>query len=228
MMKLSDIPLHSEWAEHLSKEFGTSEMQGLSDFLTVQRQAKKIIHPDEMSIFAAFNETPLNKVRVVILGQDPYHGYNQAHGLSFSVPKRQAIPPSLKNIYKELQSDLGCFIPTHGNLVGWAKQGVLLLNAVLTVEHSLAGSHQKKGWEVFTDKAIALINEQREGVVFLLWGAYAHKKGAAIDSSKHLVLKAPHPSPLSCYRGFYGCRHFSQANDYLRAHGQDAIDWQIS
>ena len=226
-MKLSDIPLDSEWAEHLNREFNTPKILELGDFLNAQQKAQKIIYPDAQSIFAAFNKTPLSKVNVVILGQDPYHGEGQAHGLSFSVPKTQAIPPSLNNIYKELQSDLGCAIPAHGNLVSWAQQGVLLLNSVLTVEHGLAGSHQKRGWEVFTDKVIALINEQCEGVVFMLWGAYAHKKGSVIDTSKHLVLKAHHPSPLSCYRGFYGCKHFSQANDYLRRIGRDAIDWQI-
>lgn len=228
MMNLSNIPLHFEWAEYLSQEFDTPIMQELEDFLATQQQAQKVIYPEQKSIFAAFNETPLSKVKVVILGQDPYHGQGQAHGLSFSVPKTVAIPPSLKNIYKELESDLACVIPTHGNLIGWARQGVLLLNSVLTVEHGLAGSHQQRGWEAFTDTAIAIINEQCEGVVFMLWGAYAHKKGDVIDQSKHLVLKAPHPSPLSCYRGFYGCRHFSQANNYLRAAGRDVIDWQIS
>ncbi|MCL4160145.1 UNVERIFIED_CONTAM: hypothetical protein GTU68_039870 [Idotea baltica] len=178
-------------------------------------------------VFAALNMTSLDETKVVIIGQDPYHGSNQAHGLSFSVPNGVATPPSLSNIYKELKTDLNCSIPVHGNLLTWAQQGVLLLNSVLTVEHALAGSHQHKGWELFTDQIVSLINQHTHHCVFLLWGAYAQKKGSSIDKSKHLVLQAPHPSPLSAYRGFFGCRHFSIANDYLQRNGRNAIDWQI-
>jgi len=172
--------------------------------------------------------TPLSKVRIVVLGQDPYHGPNQAHGLSFSVLPGMPIPPSLKNIYKELHDDLGLHIPSHGHLEKWASQGVLLLNSVLTVEQGLAGSHQGKGWERFTDKVIKVVNEQRSNVVFMLWGAYAQKKGQVINADKHLVLTAPHPSPLSAHRGYLGCQHFSKANEYLNSHSYDSIDWQIS
>jgi uracil-DNA glycosylase len=170
----------------------------------------------------------LNKVRVVILGQDPYHGPNQAHGLSFSVPEGVAIPPSLRNIYKEIVSDLGGTIPTNGNLTKWANQGVLLLNSVLSVQAGQAASHKGKGWEQFTDKIIEILNCENEGLVFMLWGAYAQKKGQSIDRQKHLVLRAPHPSPLSAHRGFLGCKHFSQANSYFRSLGQADIDWQIT
>ena len=175
--------------------------------------------------FTAFDLTPFKEVKVVIIGQDPYHGEGQAHGLSFSVPKGLKLPPSLKNILKELESDLGCANPTSGNLEAWAKQGVLLLNTVLTVRKSEAGSHQKKGWETFTDAVVAHLNEECEGLVFLLWGSPAQKKGKSIDRERHLVLQAPHPSPLSSYRGFFGCRHFSQTNEYLIQHNKKPIDW---
>ena len=228
MIKLSQIPLIPEWADALNDALGSTEMLKLEGFLSEQITAKQTIYPKQEDIFSAFNQTPLSEVRVVILGQDPYHGEGQAHGLSFSVHKDTVIPPSLKNIYKELQSDLGCEMPVHGNLQQWAKQGVFLLNAVLTVEQAVAGSHQKRGWEAFTDKVIQLINERCDDVVFMLWGSHAQKKGAVIDESKHLVLKAPHPSPLSSYRGFFGCKHFSKANEYLLSNGQATIDWQIS
>lgn len=228
MMKITDIPLHQEWAKPLNSLLERPDIKELELFLDAQYKAGKCVYPEKSTIFAALNSTPLSDVKVVVLGQDPYHGEGQAHGLSFSVPLGQTIPPSLKNIYKELQTDQGCTMPVHGNLAKWSEQGVLLLNSVLTVEHGLAGSHQKQGWEAFTDEVIQLINDQCDGVVFLLWGAYAHKKGRVIDEIKHLVLKAPHPSPLSCYRGFYGCQHFSKANQYLHTKGRSIIDWQIN
>lgn len=203
-------------------------MQELSSFLRSEKSAGKVIYPAGNAIFSGFNSTPLDKVKVVILGQDPYHGAGQAHGLSFSVPVGQRIPPSLINIYKEIETDLGIPFPKHGNLLSWAEQGVLLLNSVLTVEHSLAASHQGKGWERFTDAVISLINQHCEHIVFLLWGSYAQKKGQVIDAEKHLVLKAPHPSPLSAHRGFLGCQHFSQTNHYLEHHNKSAINWSIN
>lgn len=226
-MKLSDIPLNPEWAELLNTEFNSPSMLLLEQFINEQLAQNVVIYPRLNDIFSAFNMTPLTKVKVVILGQDPYHGEGQAHGLSFSVPTHHAIPPSLRNIYKELQVDVNCTMPEHGNLSDWAEQGVFLLNTVLTVTHASAGSHQKRGWEVFTDTVISLINQQCDGVVFMLWGAHAQKKGRVIDASKHLVLSAPHPSPLSSYRGFFGCQHFSKANDYLHDSGRSGIDWQI-
>jgi uracil-DNA glycosylase len=186
-----------------------------------------VIFPHSSHWFHALETTPLSSVKVVILGQDPYHQPGQAHGLCFSVKPGVSIPPSLLNIYKELKTDLGIEPVRHGYLESWAQQGVLLLNAVLTVEQNQANAHQGKGWEQFTDKVIATINAQRQNVVFMLWGSYAQKKGAVIDTDKHLVLKAPHPSPLSAHRGFLGCQHFSQANDYLQTHGQPPIDWQL-
>jgi uracil-DNA glycosylase len=202
-------------------------MQSLKQFLSEEKAAHKIIYPHSSNWFHALETTPLNHVKVVILGQDPYHQPNQAHGLCFSVLPGIKTPPSLVNIYKELQSDLAITPANHGYLESWAKQGVLLLNAVLTVEASNANAHQGKGWEHFTDRVIETVNEQCEGVVFMLWGSYAQKKGAMIDSSRHLVLKAPHPSPLSAYRGFFGCRHFSQANEYLLGHGKEPIEWKL-
>jgi len=227
-MNNRQVDLHDQWLEHLSQEFNAEYMQTLSGFLRAEKAAKKVIYPQGSHIFAALNTTPLDSVKVVLLGQDPYHGPNQAHGLSFSVPQGVPPPPSLKNIYKELCDDLNLTIPTHGNLRYWAEQGVLLLNSVLTVEQSLAGSHQGRGWEQFTDKVIEVINQQRNSVVFLLWGAYAQKKGQVIDGTRHLVLKAPHPSPLSVHRGFFGCKHFSQTNAYLLQTAQAEIDWQIT
>ncbi len=230
-MKATDnkIQIDASWKPHLSDEFEKPYMTNLKEFLRKQYGERKIIYPKGVEYFNAFNTTPFDKVKVVILGQDPYHGPNQAHGLCFSVPKGVDRPPSLVNIFKEIQADLQldpkCF--THGNLENWAKQGVLLLNSVLTVEQGRAGSHQNKGWEIFTDKAISLLNEKREHIVFMLWGAYAHKKGEMIDPKKHLVLKSPHPSPLSAHRGFLGCRHFSKANVYLVKHRLKPIDWRL-
>ncbi len=228
IMSSRTIQLHSSWLSQLEAEFDAPYMVQLRDFLLQQKRLKKTIYPKGDAIFNALNSTPFNHVKVVIIGQDPYHGPEQAHGLCFSVPKGIRTPPSLINIFKELNSDIGLPIPAHGCLQSWAEQGVLLLNAVLTVEHKTAGAHAGKGWEAFTDKIIALLNEQQENIVFMLWGAYAQKKGQLIDSSKHLVLKAVHPSPLSAHRGFLGCRHFSQANDYLLAAGIEPVDWSLS
>lgn len=219
--------LNEKWLALLVDEFEQSYMHQLSSFLESERQQGKLIYPEQKAIFAAFDNTTLDKLKVVILGQDPYHGVGQAHGLSFSVPNGVATPPSLRNIYKELVGDLNLTMPSHGNLNSWAKQGVLLLNSVLTVEHAQAASHKGQGWERFTDRVIEVINQHAENVVFLLWGAYAQKKGSAIDQQRHLVLQAPHPSPLSAHRGFLGCKHFSKANIYLLDHGKQAIDWQI-
>lgn len=203
-------------------------MKELKAFLVAEKQKGKVIYPPSSTIFNAFNSTPLDQVKVVILGQDPYHGPNQAHGLCFSVQPTVPVPPSLQNIYKELHRDLGLPIPPHGCLQSWANQGVLLLNATLTVEQGRAGAHQGKGWEVFTDKAIQLVNEQCSSVVFLLWGSYAQKKAAFIDARKHLILKAPHPSPLSAHRGFIGCGHFSKVDQFLQQNGKSGIDWRVS
>ena len=226
-MNQRKIMLDKQWLDHLQPEFDKSYMHELSSFLRQQKEAGHIIYPAGEQIFAALNATPLDKVKVVILGQDPYHGPNQAHGLSFSVPVGVPIPPSLINIYKELQEDLNCKMPLHGNLTQWAEQGVLLLNSVLTVEHSKAASHKGKGWEEFTDQVIRVLDQNTQHVVFLLWGAYAQRKGRVIDRDRHLVLQTVHPSPLSAYRGFLGCQHFSQANSYLEKHKREPINWQI-
>ncbi|WP_296934039.1 uracil-DNA glycosylase [uncultured Marinobacter sp.] len=215
------------WKEHLAEEFRQSYMEGLADFLAAEEQAGKVLFPASQHCFNALNSTPLENVRVVILGQDPYHGPGQAHGLCFSVRPNVAIPPSLVNIFKEIQDDLGIAPPDHGCLQPWAEQGVLLLNSVLTVVQGQAGAHQGKGWETFTDKVIETINREREGVVFLLWGSYAKKKGQHIDRNKHLVLDGPHPSPLSAYRGFFGCKHFSKANDWLQQQGKPTVNWAL-
>jgi uracil-DNA glycosylase len=220
-----NIKLHKSWLSYLASEFDADYMLKLRNFLLDEKKNQKIIYPNDDLIFNAFNSTPLNKVKVVILGQDPYHGPMQAHGLSFSVPSGVTVPPSLKNIYKEIERDLQLKMPKHGCLQSWADQGVLLLNATLTVEQAKAGSHQKKGWEHFTDKAIQIVNDRCENVVFLLWGNYAQKKGQLIDSNKHYVIKSPHPSPLSAHRGFLGNNHFSLTNDYLKAEGKEPIDW---
>ncbi len=221
------IDLHPGWLKYLEAEFEKPYMVKLKEFLLLQKQQAKVIYPESKNIFNAFNSTPLDKVKVVILGQDPYHGPHQAHGLCFSVQPGVALPPSLKNIFKEIQRDFGFLPPANGCLQTWAEQGVFLLNATLTVEQGRAGSHQGMGWEQFTDRAIQLINEQRDGVAFLLWGSYAQKKGLLIDPSKHLILTAPHPSPLSAHRGYIGCGHFSQANQYLEQQGQAPIDWRL-
>jgi uracil-DNA glycosylase len=222
-----EIKLDPSWRKVLGEEFNKDYMRDLRGFLVQQKEAGKVIFPPGSQWFSAFNNTPFDKVRVVILGQDPYHGPDQAHGLCFSVLPGVKVPPSLANMYKELVDDLGIVQPSHGCLTSWAKQGVLLLNATLTVEQANAGAHQGKGWEQFTDQAIRSLNDQREGIVFLLWGSYAQKKGAFIDESRHLVLKSVHPSPLSAYRGFFGCKHFSSVNNYLQQHGQPPINWQL-
>jgi len=222
-----EIKLDPSWYRVLGDEFDTDYMHELREFLVQQKAAGKVIYPPGSQWFSAFNNTPFDQVRVVILGQDPYHGPNQAHGLCFSVLPGVKVPPSLANMYKELADDLGIEQPGHGCLTSWAKQGVLLLNATLTVEQANAGAHQGKGWEQFTDAAIRALNDQREGIVFVLWGSYAQKKGAFIDQSRHLVLKSVHPSPLSAYRGFLGCKHFSAANNYLQQNGQTPINWQL-
>ena len=226
-MTTSTIKLEPGWLAVLGQEFEKDYMQQLKVFLTAEKAAGKVIYPAGSSWFAAFDNTPFDQVKVVILGQDPYHGPNQAHGLCFSVLPGIDVPPSLRNMYQELHTDVGFQPPGHGCLTEWAKQGVLLLNATLTVEQANAGAHQGKGWEQFTDAAIQALNDQREGIVFLLWGSYAQKKGAFIDGNKHLVLKAPHPSPLSAHRGFFGCKHFSKTNDYLSRIGQQPIEWQL-
>ncbi|HNL91518.1 MAG TPA: uracil-DNA glycosylase [Pseudomonadales bacterium] len=222
---MSDIKLPTEWLEKLQPEFDAPYMRQLRAFLAADKATGKMIYPPGSLWFNALNHTPFSQVKVVILGQDPYHGAQQAHGLCFSVPDGIAPPPSLVNIFAEIKRDLGIEPPPHGNLTRWADQGVLLLNSVLTVEHGKAGAHQGKGWEIFTDKIIALLNEQREHIVFLLWGNYAQKKGALIDRQKHLVLTAPHPSPLSVYRGFSGCGHFSASNTYLKNNNIQEIHW---
>lgn len=218
--------LSESWQAQVGDQFDQPYMRALQDFLSEEKTAEKVIYPPSEQVFAAFNQTPFNKVKVVILGQDPYHGPSQAHGLCFSVAQGVKAPPSLVNIYKELVSDVSIEMPDHGQLSRWAEQGVLLLNSVLTVEQAQANAHQGKGWEAFTDRVISVINAQREHIVFMLWGSYAQKKGAMIDRSRHCVLSAPHPSPLSAYRGFFGCKHFSQANDYLELKGLKPINWQ--
>mgnify|MGYP003803721021 CR=1 FL=1 len=219
--------IEESWKKVLWEEFQSEYFASLKSFLVEERRVHTVYPPGPL-IFNAFNSTPLPNVKVVILGQDPYHGPGQAHGLCFSVPEGIQAPPSLVNIFKEIEADLGIPVPKHGNLEAWATQGVMLLNATLTVRASNAGSHQNRGWEIFTNKVITTISEQREHVVFLLWGRYAQAKESLIDTGKHLVLKAAHPSPLSAYNGFTGCRHFSGANDYLRKHGIPEIDWRIS
>jgi len=224
---MKKIQLDESWLSRLEDQFELPYMQKLREFLITRKQHQAVIYPPGSQIFNALNSTPLDQVRVVILGQDPYHGPGQAHGLCFSVQHGVRIPPSLANIYREIHSDLGLEPPQHGFLQSWAEQGVLLLNAVLTVERGQAGSHQGKGWETFTDVIVQLLNDEREGLVFMLWGSYAMKKGAVIDRRKHLVLKAPHPSPLSAHRGFLGCKHFSSANEYLVNHGHSPVDWSV-
>ncbi len=216
-----NVNIEEGWKQRLMREFETPYFKSLIEFVKSEYQTKTI-YPSGKLIFNAFDSCAFDQVKVVILGQDPYHGSGQAHGLCFSVPDGVQVPPSLVNIYKEIQSDMGIAPPKSGNLERWARQGVLLLNATLTVRAHQVGSHQGKGWEEFTDAAIKALAEERKGLVFMLWGAYAQKKGAFIDSNKHLVLKAPHPSPLSAHRGFLGCGHFSKANEYL---GDSKIIW---
>lgn len=221
------IRLEPSWKARLADYLQREDMQALAVFLRERRAAGARIYPPTARIFAALDATPFEAVKVVILGQDPYHGAGQAHGLCFSVAPGVAPPPSLENVFKELQRDLGIPRPDHGCLLPWARQGVLLLNAVLTVEDGRPGSHQKRGWEGFTDRIVELLNAEREGLVFMLWGSYAQAKGRMIDTRRHRVLKAPHPSPLSAHRGFIGCGHFSAANEYLRRTGRAPIDWRL-
>lgn len=226
MNQLVNPKIEESWKEILIDEFHKPYFTELKRFL-LEEKSRYTIYPKGNEIFAAFNLTPFKNVRVVILGQDPYHGPGQAHGLSFSVPAGVPAPPSLVNIFKEISSSLELPIPRSGNLEGWAKQGVLLINATLTVRANQAGSHQKKGWETFTDSVIGKLSEQRENIVFLLWGAYAQAKAALIDRSKHHILKAPHPSPLSAHRGFLGCGHFLKTNEFLISKGLKPINWKI-
>jgi uracil-DNA glycosylase len=225
MEKAREIRLEPSWKARLGDEFGQPYMLGLRQFLLDRKRAGATIYPPGPLIFNALDSTPFDAVRVVILGQDPYHGPGQAHGLCFSVPDGVAPPPSLLNIFREIRDDLGCPAPTSGNLQAWAGQGVLLLNAVLTVERGAAGAHQGQGWERFTDRIVRELNDHRDALVFMLWGNYALQKGSVIDRDRHLVLAAPHPSPLSAHRGFFGCRHFSKANAWLEQHGRDPIRW---
>ena len=221
------IGLEPAWNNQLGDEFKKDYMLSLREFLANRKQQGAIIYPPGSQWFAALNTTPFDQVKVVILGQDPYHGPGQAHGLCFSVLPNIKVPPSLVNIYKELKSDLGIDQPNHGCLTSWAEQGVLLLNATMTVEQGQAGAHQGKGWETFTDTIINKLNQHRQGVVFMLWGSYAQKKASMIDAERHLVLQSVHPSPLSAYRGFFGCKHFSATNHYLVQQGYTPIDWQL-
>jgi len=219
-----EVQIESSWKDALGSVFEKENFKDLVYFVKNEFKTGKVF-PQGKDIFNAFEHCPFNEVKVVILGQDPYHGPNQAHGLSFSVRPGTPFPPSLLNIFKEIKTDLGIDVPPNGDLTRWADQGVFLLNATLTVRAHEAGSHQKKGWEEFTDEVIRVISDRKEHVVFLLWGAYAQKKDVLIDQSKHLILKAPHPSPLSSYRGFFGCKHFSKTNEYLISQGKEPINW---
>lgn len=219
-----NVRIDASWKEKLNSEWDKDYFARLTDFVR-ERYRTTTVYPPASRIFAAFDSCPFDEVKVVILGQDPYHGPGQANGLCFSVGDGVMMPPSLVNIFKEVSSDLGIPMPTNGNLDRWARQGVLLLNATLTVEAHRAGSHQGQGWEEFTDAAVRKLADERQGLVFMLWGSYAIRKGEFIDRNRHLVLTAPHPSPLSAFRGFFGCHHFSQANAWLKAHGQKEIEW---
>ncbi len=221
---MSDVKIEESWKIRLENEFSAPYFMKLIDFIKEEKKTYQVFPPGPQ-IFHAFDKCPFDQTKVVIIGQDPYHGLGQAHGLCFSVPTQVKPPPSLVNIFKELKSDINKDIPASGNLEHWAAQGVLLLNATLTVRAHTAGSHQNKGWEEFTDAAIRALNEEKKNLVFLLWGAYAQKKGSFIDAQKHLVLKAAHPSPFSAYNGFMGCKHFSQTNDYLQGIGIVPIKW---
>ena len=224
---MPNVKIEPSWKEALNEEFSKPYFKLLTDFLRSEKAAGKAIYPPGPLIFNAYNTTPIDAVKVVILGQDPYHNPGQAMGLSFSVPKGTRIPPSLRNINKELNTSLSLPIPEHGDLTKWAEQGVFLLNAMLTVEKNQPGSHQRSGWQFFTDASIKAISDRRENVVFMLWGAFARKKAALIDASKHLVLESAHPSPFSADRGFFGNNHFNLANEYLVEHGKEAIDWGV-
>jgi len=218
--------IEESWREALNAEFQSPYFKELKEFLIAERE-RFTLYPPGRQIFHAFQLTPFHSVRVVLLGQDPYHGAGQAHGLCFSVPGGVAQPPSLVNIFKEIRNDLGFPVPSHGNLEKWARQGVLLLNATLTVRAGQPGSHQKKGWETFTDAVIRLLSDKRVGLVFLLWGKFAQEKEALIDTNRHYVLKAAHPSPYSASNGFFGCRHFSRTNEILSRHGLEPVDWCV-
>lgn len=226
-MSDNKAPLPESWMKHLGEEFKKDYMLKLKSFLRAQLDENKAIYPQNSEIFSAFNLTPLNEVKLVIIGQDPYHGPGQAHGLCFSVKPGEKIPPSLRNIYKELKSDLNLDKPNHGFLESWAKNGVLMLNNVLTVEQSKPASHQGQGWEIFTDKVVDILNNECENLVFLLWGSHAQKKAANVDRNKHLVLECSHPSPFSAHKSFLGSRHFSKSNEYLEDCGIEVIDWQL-
>ena len=221
------LTIDPSWTPYLGEELKKDYMKNLTDFLEEERSNDKVIYPPANQIFEAFNRTPFDKVEVVILGQDPYHGPGQAHGLAFSVKYGVKIPPSLVNIYKELQTDMDITPPKHGHLNAWAEKGVLLLNNVLTVEDGKAGSHHSKGWEIFTEKVIHVLNDKKENLVFILWGSPAQKKASFVDSNKHFVIKSVHPSPLSSYRGFFGSKPFSKTNAYLKSKGLKEIDWNI-
>jgi uracil-DNA glycosylase len=225
-MEKTEPRIEKEWLEVLRSEFDKPYFADLKAFLSEEKKHYRV-YPPGNRIFAAFDYTPFSKVKVVILGQDPYHGDGQAHGLCFSVPDGVTLPPSLVNIYKELSTDLGIPVPRSGNLENWAKQGVLLLNATLTVRANQAGSHQRRGWENFTDEIIRQLSARHNGLVFILWGSYAQAKETLIDTSKHFILKAVHPSPLSVYRGFFGCRHFSKTNELLSQAGKKPVDWRL-
>ncbi|GBQ95306.1 uracil DNA glycosylase [Acetobacter nitrogenifigens DSM 23921 = NBRC 105050] len=227
MNDVTDVKLDERWKTALKDEFEAPYMAALKSFLLEEKRLGKAIFPKGSEYFRALDLTPLGSVKVVILGQDPYHGEGQAHGLCFSVREGVRVPPSLVNIYKEMNTDLGIPPARHGNLENWARQGVLLLNSVLTVEQARAASHQGKGWEKFTDAVIARVNEQEQPAVFILWGAYAQRKAAFVDATKHLVLKAPHPSPLSAHNGFFGGRYFSKANAFLEEHGIAPVNWAL-
>jgi uracil-DNA glycosylase len=223
-----DVKIEESWKEVLKQEFSKSYFQNAVTFIKVEKSQGKTIYPPGPLIFNAFEQTPFDNLKVVLLGQDPYHGNGQAHGLSFSVPDGIKPPPSLINIFKELHDDVGVPIPTTGNLVKWAQQGVFLLNSILTVRANEPASHQKIGWQEFTNGVITEISKQKEGIVFLLWGKFAHEKQILIDETKHYVLKAAHPSPYSADKGFFGCRHFSKTNNYLMKQGIDPIDWSLN
>lgn len=224
---MSQVQIEASWKEVLADAFEQPYFEELVRFLKTEKAAGKVVYPPGSLIFNAFNTTPFDQVKVVILGQDPYHNPGQAMGLSFSVPKGIALPPSLRNIYEELANDMGVVPAPHGDLTAWAHQGVFLLNAMLTVERNQPSSHSEIGWQRFTDTVIQTLSERREHLVFLLWGAFAQKKAALIDGARHLVLSSAHPSPFSAHKGFLGNRHFSQANAYLQAHGLGAVDWQV-
>ncbi len=223
---MSAVKIHPSWRKVLNEEFEKPYFEELISFVKKEYSTKKI-YPEGKNIFRAFELCPFESVKVVILGQDPYHGPSQANGLCFSVNDGIALPPSLQNIYKEISTDLGVQMPTGGNLDNWAKQGVLLINATLTVRANTPGSHQNKGWEELTDAVIKVISEKKEHIVFLLWGKYAQDKGSIIDNTRHYVLTSPHPSPFSAYSGFFGCRHFSKTNEYLKSIGEKPIEWNL-